>query len=67
MIAATDQKVDSVLIWGTAVAVSADSDLRKTLEIPDEFKPMASVALGYAANHDQSEKDLKVKIAMNRI
>lgn len=67
MIAATDYNVDSVLIWGTALAVNANDELRKSLAIPDGFKPAASVALGYAAVPDETEKELKVTIAMNRV
>lgn len=67
MIAATDHNVDSVLIWGTALAVNANDELRKSLAIPDGFKPAASVALGYAAVPDETEKELKVTIAMNRV
>ncbi|MGE4485764.1 MAG: nitroreductase family protein [Oscillospiraceae bacterium] len=67
MIAATDQKVDSVLIGGTVLALNADLELQKAFEIPDGFKAMASVALGYAATPDQTEKELTVKIAMNRV
>lgn len=39
MIAATDQKVDSALIWGTALDVGADAELGKALSIPDGLKP----------------------------
>jgi nitroreductase len=67
MIAAADQNLDSVLIWGTALAVNADAELRGALAIPEGFKPVASVAIGYADASETTEKELKITIALNRV
>lgn len=66
-VAATDQKVDSCIIWGTAMAVSMDGQLQKALAIPEGFNPIGSIALGYAATPDETEKEMNIKISMNRI
>lgn len=49
------------------MAVNADAELLKVLAIPDGFRPVASVVLGYAAVPNETEKELKVTIAMNRV
>lgn len=56
VIAATDQKVDSVLFGGAAVAVKGNEELRKELLIPHDFHPVLSLALGYATVPNQTEK-----------
>lgn len=67
MIAATAQEIGSVVLWGTAMVVNADPSLRNTLKIPEGFKPIVSVALGYATAPDLTEKEPKVTILTNRI
>lgn len=67
LLAATDCGVGSVYIWGAAVVLRGDEALRKELGIPAEFVPISCAALGYAAQPDDSEKELKVTIGMNRI
>jgi Nitroreductase len=65
MLAATDANVGSVLIWSPAMAVEADSSLKQAIAIPEGYKALFSVALGYPANDDDKEKELKVTIGMN--
>lgn len=67
MLAATDKGIDNCFIWGTAPVVSTDVELCKALSVPDGFKPIGSIALGYAVSPDQTEKELKVTIATNRV
>jgi nitroreductase len=65
MLTATDANVGSVLIWGPAMAIEADSSLKEAIAIPEGYKPLFSVAFGYPAKDDDKEKELKVKITMN--
>lgn len=65
LLAATDAGLDSVYIWGAAVAVQADPELSRNLGIPDGFKAVSSAALGYAQEPDTSEKKLAVTISLN--
>ncbi len=67
MLAGADIGIGSVLVWGIALAVEADKSLKEALSIPEGFKAMIGTVFGYAANAEQKEKDLKVKIQMNRI
>ena len=50
MLAATDQGVDSVYIWGTVLAFRSEPDLADDIDLPEGFEPIASVAFGYAKN-----------------
>lgn len=65
VIAATDQKVDSILFGAAAFAVRANDELCKALAIPDDFNPLLSVALGYAAVPCEMVKEHK--ISMNHV
>lgn len=65
VIAAADQKVDSLLFGAAAFVVNANDELRKALAIPDGFNPLLSMALGYAADPDEAVKEHK--ISMNRV
>lgn len=65
VIAAADQKVDSLLFGAAAFVVTANDELRKALAIPDGFNPILSMALGYAAYPDEAVKEHK--ISMNRV
>lgn len=68
MLAATDKGISSVFLWGAAVCAGSDAELQKRLAVPEGFKPIGSVALGYSAEaSDQAEKELTVKIGMNRV
>lgn len=65
LLAATDAGLDSVYIWGAAVAVQADAELSRDLGIPEGFKAISSAALGYAQQPDSSEKELAITISLN--
>ena len=66
-IAAADQKIDNCIVWGAGMAVSADIQLAKALKIPEGFKPVGSIALGYATTPNETEKELNITISMNRV
>ena len=68
MLAATDLGVDSVYIWSTVPAFRAQPPLARDIGLPGGFRPFASVALGYAASPDDSEKDMtKATMPINRV
>lgn len=67
MLAAADKGIGSVIVWAAGMTVEADSDLKNSLAVPEGYKALFSVALGYAAADEQTEKDLKITIDMNRI
>lgn len=67
LLAATALEVGSVYLWGAAVAIGGDPELQKALGLPAGFKPVASLGLGYAAQVDTAEKELKITIALNRV
>ncbi|MDL2218207.1 nitroreductase family protein [Christensenellaceae bacterium OttesenSCG-928-M15] len=61
MLAATDIGIDSIYIWGTVLAFRAEPDLGEDINLPEGFEPIASVALGYATEPDDSEKALSME------
>lgn len=67
LLAATDLGIDSIYLWSAPTAVHSIPALRKVLRIPDGFKPIAAIALGYAETADRSEKKLKSMISTTRI
>lgn len=67
MLAAADAGVGSVVLFGVGNAVEADTELKKTLKIPNGFTSLFGIAFGYAAKDDQTYKDLKITISMNCI
>lgn len=67
MLAATDQDVGSVYLFGAARAVATDAQLCQAARIPAGFRPIGSVALGYPVTADESEKDLQIKLAVDYV
>lgn len=67
MLAATDLGLDSIYIWGTVLAFRAEPDLAEDIQLPEGFEPMASVAFGYAAVPDDSEKKMELTLGINRV
>jgi len=67
LLAATDLGIGSVFIWGSALAVEADADLKKAVGIPDGFKALASVALGYPESDKPRERELAITVSTNRV
>lgn len=64
-LAATDQGIGSVVIWGVGLAVQQDKALQAKINLPANFEPIASVAIGYSAEDTSAEKVLGMNITSN--
>ena len=64
VLAATDLGIASVILGAAPAAVAQDAALVKELGIPDGYKPMLGVFLGYGAEDTPARKHT---IAVNRI
>lgn len=67
LLAATNENIGSVYLWSPGMVVESDPELKKALQIPEGYKALFGVALGYAAAEDESEKELKLTIGVNRV
>jgi len=67
LLAATDLGVDNIYLWGAATVIAKVPELQKELGIPDGFTPISGAALGYAAEPNPAEKDLKITLSINYI
>ena len=63
-IAATSLEIDNIIWGGAAVAVEQSAELQKILEIPEGYKPILCISLGYAS---EDEIPKKHEIAANKI
>ena len=63
-IAATSMGIDNIIWGGAAAAVEQNTELRKSLEIPDGYKPVLCISLGYAS---ENEIPRKHAIAVNKV
>lgn len=48
VLAATDQKIDSIIWGGAAVAVQKSTELKELLHIPPGYEPVLCASFGYA-------------------
>lgn len=64
VLAATDQKVDSIIWGGAATAIKHDTLLKKSLEIPNGFSPVLCASFGYAANLEKPKEHM---ISLNKV
>lgn len=64
VLAATDQKVDSIIWGGPTGIIKQDASLKKSLGIPDEFSPILCASFGYAADYEEAKEHT---ISVNRI
>ena len=64
VLAATDQKVDSILWGGPAAAVRQDTSLKKMLCIPEGFEPVLCASFGYATEFEPPKEH---SISINRV
>lgn len=64
VLAATDQKVDSIIWGGAAVTITRDTPLKKSLEIPDGFSPVLCASFGYATNIESPKEHT---ISLNKV
>lgn len=55
-IAATSLGVASIIWGGAAAAVAQSEPLRKELEIPDGYRPLLCISLGYAQEEESAKK-----------
>ena len=64
MIMAADLEIDNIYLWGAAMAVKNNPELKAKLNIPEEYNPVASLALGYSdEGRDKIKEEVhKIKI-----
>ena len=63
-IAATSLGIDNIIWGGAAVAVAQNDELQKDLEIPEGYKPILCISLGYAP---KTESPKKHEISVNKV
>ena len=63
-IAATSLGIDNIICGGAAAAVEQNAELQKILEIPEGYKPILCISLGYASENEIPKKH---EIAVNKI
>lgn len=64
---ATDFSISSVYLWGIISPLISNKELLKELNLPDGFKPISALALGYPIEDVDNEKELSQKIKLNII
>ena len=67
LIAATDSYIDSVYLWTVIGIIAGNDELCKQLHIPDGFRPVSGLALGYSAIANSTEKELGITLSINSI
>ncbi len=67
LIAATDAGVDSIYLWGAVQAMAQNSELCAKMRMPEGFKPVSAVALGYSFSGSTEPRTLSVSINTNYI
>ena len=63
-IAATSLGIDNIIWGGASSAVEQNAELRKILEIPEGYKPILCISLGYASENEIPKKH---EITVNKI
>lgn len=66
-LAATDLGLGSVYLMGFLLAFSADNELLKELNLPEGFRPVSAIALGYPTEPLNNSKGTKHTISINTI
>lgn len=59
-------KTRSVVIWGSGMIVNAVPDLKKILQIPEEYTSISGIVVGYA-KEDVEPKALTHTIHVDKI
>ncbi|MDR3363434.1 MAG: nitroreductase family protein [Clostridiales Family XIII bacterium] len=67
LLAATELGIDNVYIFGTVSGFANAPELLQKAGIPDGFKPVASVALGYAEDAAARVAKVPRSVAVNRV
>ncbi len=64
MVMAADLEIDNIYLWSAAMAVKNDPELKAKLNIPEEYIPVSSLALGYSdEGRDKVKEEVhKIKI-----
>ncbi|MBR6801052.1 MAG: nitroreductase family protein [Eubacteriaceae bacterium] len=62
MIMAADLEIDNIYLWGAAMAVKNNPELKAKLNIPEDYHPIASIALGYSDKDRDKVKEEVMKI-----
>lgn len=63
-IAATSMGIDNIIWGGAAVAVAQNDELQKDLKIPEGYKPILCISLGYAKEEESPKKH---EITINKV
>ena len=63
-IAATSLGIDNIIWGGAAAAVVQNDELLKAMKIPDGYKPVLCISLGYA---QETESPKKHEISVNKV
>ena len=63
-IAATSMGIDNIIWGGAAVAVAQNNELQKDLKIPEGYKPILCISLGYAKEEESPKKH---EITINKV
>ncbi len=66
-LAATDAGLGCCVLGGPPAVVNPSPELKQALGIPEGYVATGSIAIGYAAVPDDSEKDLKITVPVNRV
>lgn len=66
MLEATEQGLGSVVIWGSSMVVNAVADLKKALQIPDDYTAVSGIVVGYT-NETVEPKELGISIHVDKI
>lgn len=64
-LAATNQNIESVVVWGVGLAIKQNKSSQKKISLPTGFEPIAGLALGYANDSASTEKSLSLTISTN--
>lgn len=64
VLAATDLGIQSVILGGAPAAIGQDEALMSDLQIPEGFRPILGVAMGYAESEEPAKEHV---ISVNRV
>ena len=63
-IAATSLGIDNIIWGGASAAVAQSVELQKSLKIPEDYKPILCISLGYAKENESPKKH---DISVNKV
>ena len=65
-LAATDLGIGNIFIWATGSAIEAEPELSALVGIPEEFKAVATVAIGYPVEPITEPRPFERKIEISK-